>query len=171
VRSATFLILLGIFLKSRRKLEESTEGALPSLRIACDSAEEYASKNKIEIAFAHLFFQKNVCYFVKAGDGVKIIILEPPKAAELTFADGSGPIKVDQIYLVATEKLLAVFDSSVFTSGDTSDFEGVIDGLATEISANDAQSEMAAAFVLVRSESEEHISLSQRRQYPITDCP
>src|SRR3989344_4731181 len=99
------------------------------------------------------------CVLIKNGQDVDIQILlkdifEPPKSLEITFEEGSGPIKIGQIYLISTEKFLSIFDGSVFLNeAQELDIEEIIDGLATEISARKDQEEIGAAFVLIKDEA------------------
>src|SRR3990172_906111 len=52
---------------------------------------------------------KDVCYIARHDQNFKIFVFEPPKSLEITFEEGSGPIKIGQIYLISTEKFLSIF--------------------------------------------------------------
>jgi len=149
-------VLRDIFELSTKKLESANleEGILGAVRLAEEATKEYVSGD-LKIHFAQLFFYKDVCYITRNGEKIKILVFDPPKQAEISFESGSGPIKMGQIYLVATEKFLSLFDVGVFTKEAQIDLEEIIDGLATEVSSEDDQSQIGAGFVLVKSEEEE----------------
>src|SRR3989344_2584134 len=159
------ILLKDIFELSTKKLEDAQGQILQSLESARDACREHilerqtsepkASEDlqKPQVSFVLLFFYKEACYIARHDQNIKIFVFEPPKSLELTFENGSGPINPGQIYLLATEKFLSIFDSSVFSKETKElDIEEIIDGLATEISARQDQEEIGAAFVLVKDE-------------------
>ena len=158
-------LLKDIFELSGKKLEDAQDRILESLEFARDAcrgqildgqtSEPKASEDsqKPQVSFVLLFFYKEACYIARHDQNIKIFVFEPPKSLELTFEEGSGPISTGQIYLLATEKFLSIFDSSVFSKETKElDIEEIIDGLATEISARKDQEEIGAAFILVKDE-------------------
>ena len=159
------IILKDIFELSTKKLEDAKDRILESLESARDACrnqilERQNSESKTnedlqkpQVSFALLFFYKEACYIARHDQNIKIFVFEPPKSLELTFENGSGPINPGQIYLLATEKFLSIFDSSVFSKEtEELDIEEIIDGLATEISAHKDQAEIGAVFILVKDE-------------------
>jgi len=160
------ILLKDIFELSSKKLEDAQDRILESVESARDACRQHlperqtsepqASQDlqKPQVSFALLFFYKDVCYIARHDQNFKIFVFEPPKSLEITFEEGSGPIKIGQIYLISTEKFLSIFDGSVFLNeAQELDIEEIIDGLATEISARKDQEEIGAAFVLIKDEA------------------
>jgi len=146
------VVLRDIFELITTKLEGAEGSILAAVCKVSEAMQELVLGRKLEVSFIDTFFYENVCYIAKFGDGVRILVFEPPRFSEIKFEAGSGPIAAGQIYLIATDAFLSIFDSSVLTDNQNIDLEGIIDGLATKISVEDNQSETGAAFVYVRGE-------------------
>lgn len=131
------------------KLEGVEDLLLENLVRVRDISMEFVEGRKLVVNFVYLFFWQDVCYVVRAGERVRVRVFDDDKSVELSFESGSGPVRAGQLYLLATEKFLADFDTSVLGQGEQIDFADVIDGLATEISAKKDQGEIAAVFVKV----------------------
>ena len=146
-------LLRDIFELSTKKLENSQGGSLKAVKVAHDACRQYAQDNQknLKVSFVLAFFYESACYIARHADKIKIFVFEPPKSIEIKFEEGSGPLKPGQIYLIATEKFLPIFDSSIFSDNQEVDLQEIIDGLATEISARDDQSEIGAAMVMVKN--------------------
>lgn len=137
------------------KLEGMEDSILENMEMARHISGEFVAGRQLVVSFVHAFFYEDVCYVVRANDKVKVQVFDWSKSAQLSFESGSGPVGAGQIYLLATEKFLSIFDTAVLGQGDEVDLVEVIDGLATEISAEKDQSEIGAVFVQVRGESRE----------------
>lgn len=144
-----------IFELVTNKLEGVQGSLLEAVKRLGAATLNLASDAKLNTNFIYTFFCKGACYVGRHGAGVKLLVFEPPKSAEITFESGSGPVKPGQVYLLATEKFLSFFDIDGLTEPDSVDFAEVIDGLATEISDMEDQSEIGAAFVVTGKETEE----------------
>lgn len=182
-------LLRDIFELSTKKLETAQSASLSAVEIARDSSRGYIldrqatqssqadSQDMLEISFVLAFFYKDACYLTRYGTNIKIFVFEKDQSAEITFEQGSGPIRPGQLYLIATEKFLSLFDGQVFAKGEESfDLEEIIDGLATEISAHKDQEEIGAAFVLVKEEgttegTEETEKAKSPKQEQVMDEP
>lgn len=140
-------VLPDIFEITQKKLEESNEGILEALKSAIASSRRY--NPGLEINFVHTFFFEDVCYISRLGDKVKLFVFHPPKSVEISFEFGSGPVSGGQMYLLATDAFLSIFDTSVFAQEAEVDFEEIIDGAATEIAGEENQAEIGAGFVQV----------------------
>lgn len=130
-------------------LEAVKRVSAATLNLVSGSPRGEAGK-KLEINFVYTLFYKGVCYIGRHGEGVKLLVFEPPNSIEITFESGSGPVRPGQVYLLATEKFLSFFDTGGLKEGtesDSVDFADIIDGLATEISDMEDQSEIGAAFI------------------------
>lgn len=141
------VLLSDIFEIASRKLEGTQDGILGSVEASREATLDYLEAHKTEGAFAHVVFYKDAAYVVKS-DKVGILVSKPPKISELDFESGSGPVEEGQIYLLATEKFLESFAPESFLK-EQADIEEVVDELATEISAKDDSSRIAAAIVVV----------------------
>lgn len=137
-----------IFELTCERLEESEGSVLEILKNAREKSESYVQSLNIEVSFVNVAFYKNACYLVRLGDKVKVEVFEADKSHQLKIQDGSGPVRNKQIYIFGTEKFFSTFDVDSLSGveGDIN-LEEIIDGLATEISAVDKQSEIAAAIV------------------------
>src|SRR3990167_3503937 len=144
-----------VFELSIQKIEDGaiTEGMLAILSNAALKVVQFLEQEKVEASFAHALFYKEAVYFARHGEGVKLLVFEPESSQEIKFQKGSGRVKDSQLFLIATEKFLSIFDTAPLKSLADIDLEDIIDGLATDISAEEDQSEIAAAFVLVASEN------------------
>lgn len=136
-----------IFELSTAKLEGAKGSLLEAVKGISAATLNLVSGSKLQADFVYTLFYKNVCYIGRHGEGVKLLVFEPPKSTEITFESGSGPVAPGQVYLLATEKFLSFFDTGGLIESDSIDFAEVIDGLATEISDREDQSEIGAAFV------------------------
>ncbi|MBI2598861.1 hypothetical protein HYW40_01435 [Candidatus Curtissbacteria bacterium] len=138
-----------LFLK---KLETGEEGALELLESGQKATDAYLEGQSLEASFVFAFFFKDVCYIVRRGDLVKILVFDPPKSSEITFESGSGPARGGQLYLIATEKFLENFDKGGFLKKVDVDLRELVDGLATDISASGQQARLGAVFVYTKEE-------------------
>lgn len=131
------------------------EGPLDILRAGSIAAGNYVSSKHLKVSFVNVLFYEEACYFSREGDSVKFFVFRAPKKVEISFKDGSGPVREGQIYLLATNAFLKVFDIDELASEAGVDLEGVIDGISTDISEEKNKAEIAAAFVEVKSPEEE----------------
>lgn len=143
------------------KLEGYENGVLAALVHVRDLSVNFIADRKVSVDFAYLVFYKDVCYIVRLGDGVKVQVFDPPKSGEVKFSEGSGPVEPGQIYVIATDRFLTLFDTAVFAQEAEIEFREIIDGLATEISAESEQSQIGAAFVQISEEAEKPFDLAQ----------
>src|SRR4030043_1626905 len=147
-------VLGEIFELSTKKIEEAEkeDGFLKSLISARDATCDYLSAKNADLNFAYLLFYRDVCYIVRFGEKVRLLVFDSPKEEEIIIKEGSGPVKAGQIFLVATEKFLSLFDTSVFKKEAEIDLEEIIDKLACDISQEKDQNEIAAAFILAKKD-------------------
>lgn len=139
-----------IFELATNKLEGAQGSLLAAVKRVSAATLNLASGSKLEINFVYVLFYKGVCYVGRYGEGVKLLVFEPPNSIEITFESGSGPVRRGQVYLLATEKFLSFFDTDGLEEGaesDSVDFAEIVDGLATEISNMEDQSRIGAAFL------------------------
>src|SRR3990167_10050322 len=148
-------LLSEVFELSISKIEEGNinEGALAILSNAALKVTQFLEQENVKASFAHTLFYKDAVYIARHGDSVKLLVFEPESSQEIKFQEGSGRAKDNQLFLIATEKFMSIFDIAPLKLLSDIDLEDIIDGLATDISAEEDQSEIAAAFVLVASES------------------
>src|SRR3990167_5117831 len=143
-----------VFELSIQKIEDGaiTEGMLAILSNAALKVVQFLEQEKVKASFAHTLFYKDAVYIARHGEGVKLLVFEPESSQEIKFQKGSGRVKDMQLFLIATEKFLSIFDTAPLKSLEAIDLEDIIDGLATDISAEEDQSEIAAAFILAISQ-------------------
>lgn len=139
-------IIRDIFEIFEQKLDGASDSVLEILKEATGKSERYLDGQGVEVSFLSLFFYRDVCYVARHGQKVKLVVFEGSKKAEIGFETGSGPVVGGQMYLIATEKFLELFDDYTFKKEDIGLSE-IIDGLATEISAQGEQAEIGAVFV------------------------
>lgn len=176
--------LTDIFEVAVKKLEEADSGSavqnrrfLDVLKNAVVWSIDYAAGREVEASFVFAFFLDDVCYIAKAGEDVSLYIFEGKKFVQITFEDGSGPLRPGQIYLMATQSFLNTYDVGNLAQETEIDLEGIIDGLATEISAMEKQSEIGAVFAAPKAdyvgESEQVAEIKQASELdenqPISD--
>ena len=144
-----------VFELSIQKIEEGaiTEGMLVILSNAALKVVQFLEQEKVKASFAHALFYKDAVYIARHGEGVKLLVFEPESSQEIKFQKGSGRVKNNQLFLIATERFLSIFDTAPLKSLSEIDLEDIIDGLATDISAEEDQSEIAAAFVLATAKT------------------
>lgn len=130
-----------------KRLEEMNEGVLDALRIARDAVGEYLNNRDFELNWATVVFYSDAVYFARSDKKIKIFVYSKEGSGEITFDDGSGLVKPGQVYALFTEKFQSHFNQSSFEAQQL-DFEGTLDGIATEISSQDKQGELGAVFVL-----------------------
>ncbi|MCR4324726.1 MAG: hypothetical protein NUV69_03485 [Candidatus Curtissbacteria bacterium] len=147
-------VLSDVFDLSVKKLEEGEDGVLSALKQTSANVRSYLAGKDLELHFATVVFYQGAAYICRFGESVKVFVFSPPKSSELTFEVGSGRVGSGQIYLLATEAFLSLFDTSVFAKEAEVDFEEIIDGLATEISAEADQSKVGAAFAQIRGDKQ-----------------
>src|SRR3990167_3028974 len=148
-------LLSEVFELSIQKIEEGNldEGMLAILSNASLKVTQFLKQENVKASFAHTLFYKDAVYIARHGESVKLLVFEVESSQEIKFQEGSGRVKDSQLFLIATEKFLSIFDTAPLKSLSDIDLEDIIDGLATDISAEEDQSEIAAAFVLVASEN------------------
>ena len=139
--------LLSLVSEKLEGLEDSVLSGLVHIR---DLSGEFLKGRKISVDFAYVFFWQGAAYIVRRGQKVGVQVFDPPKSSEIKFSEGSGPVAGGQIYVIATEKFFSLFDTAVFREEAEIEFGEIIDGLATEISAESLQSEIGAVFVQVK---------------------
>src|SRR3989344_454365 len=146
-------LLSEVFELSIQKIEEGAiaEGVLAILSNSALKVVQFLEQEKVKASFAHTLFYKDAVYIARHGEGVKLLVFEPESLQEIKFQKGSGRVKDNQLFLIATEKFLSIFDTAPLRALENIDLEDIIDGLATDISAEEDQSEIAAAFVLATS--------------------
>src|SRR3989344_1615388 len=147
-------LLSEVFELSIQKIEEGNmdEGVLSILSNAALKVVQFLEQEKVEASFLHSLFYKDALYIARHGESVKLMVFEPEGSQEIKFQEGSGRVKDNQLFLAATEKFLSIFDTAPLKSLEAIDLEDIIDGLATDISAEEDQSEIAAAFILAISQ-------------------
>lgn len=145
-------LLREIFDIANKKLESAETGSLNVLRSCVAASVEFVSSKNLEASFCFTLFYKNASYIFRSGDKIKVWAYLNSTSQELTFEHGSGHLNLGQIILLATEKFLSSFDVDVALREKDVDLDELVDGLATEISAKEDQSEIAAAIVLVKGE-------------------
>ncbi|MBI2326965.1 hypothetical protein HYU92_01490 [Candidatus Curtissbacteria bacterium] len=137
-----------------KKIESSGTSVLEAVRLSTSAAWEYLSDRNLEVNFALVFFWDDACYISRFGSLAKILIFDSlisggkQVSEEIKFDSGSGPTKLGQIYLVATEPFLTIFDKSLLSHD--ADLGELIDGVATEISAKKDKFGVAAALVRIK---------------------
>lgn len=137
-----------------KRLEEADGNRiLENIKVAKTECEDYAKGGGVQVSYATCFFYKKAVYFSKFGNSVKIFAYNAPDALEIKFSDGSGSFSPGQLFVLGTSKFFDTFDTSVFSQSTDIELEELIDGLATDISAQDDQAEIGALFVQVKGES------------------
>ncbi len=144
--------LRDIFEISAQKLENGDGKPLTVLKEACESCKAYIEQRSLEVSFVNALIYKNAFYCGRYKENVHIWVFEGSNSSELKFEYGSGLLMPAQIFLIGTEKFFSTFDTAVLSDGAPLDLEGIIDGLATEISANVAQSEIGVSIVYVKDQ-------------------
>lgn len=149
-------VISDLFEIATKKLEDCDPayGLLEPLILAREATGDYLAQIDATCDFVYLFFYQNICYIVRFGEEVKIFLKKDSGACEISFDEGSGYLKEGQIFLVATAQFLNSFPQKDFLAREQIG-EELIDELATEISANDAKSKMAAIFGFVHEDLEE----------------
>lgn len=143
-----------IFELAVKRLEDSSENILEALRAALESGQEYGEGKGLELNFIHCFFYKDACYVCRLGDKISLLTFRGADAGHVDIKIGSGPISDGQIYLIATNKFLDIFDTKILTENNNPDLGEVIDGLATAISDYEDQSEIGAVFIGAKEQAE-----------------
>src|SRR3990167_1225405 len=158
-------LLAEVFELSIQKIEEGNidEGVFSILSNAALKAAQFLKQEKVETSFLHTLFYKDAIYIARHGERVKLLVFEPAGSQEIKFQEGSGRVKDSQLFLISTEKFLSIFDTAPLKALEDIDLDDIIDGLATDISAEEDQSEIAAAFILTTSGSSVD---SPRGQFP-----
>ena len=131
---------------AERNLEGAEGSVLDVLKETLEGLKKYLEEQGVQASFLITFFYKNVCYIARHGDRVKLMVYENSSKSEIDIEAGSGPVAPGQTYLIATGKFLELFDESTYLKEDL-ELSEIIDGLATEISANADQAEIGAVFV------------------------
>src|SRR3989344_7451291 len=105
---------LTIFIKDifeiiTKKAEGVEAGILEALKVSHDACRGYIETRNLDVSFVNALFYKGACYITRYKDRVKVWVYEPEKSEEIGFEYGSGPLKANQVYLVATEKFVDTF--------------------------------------------------------------
>lgn len=145
------------FESDARKLAEKENGLLSMVSEVGDAGLGRFEQANVNASFAVAFFYKDAVYIARHGEKIKISIFRAPKSFNVGFDLGSGKLVGGDLVLISTGKFIETFDSGVFASGGEVDFEDIIDGLATDISALEEQSEVGAVFVQVKGEKVKEI--------------
>ncbi len=146
--------LRDIFELSAEKLENGDGKPLEVLKEAGEACRSYIEQRNLNVSFVNALVYKNAFYFGRYKEDVRIWVFAGKNSSELKFEYGSGLLNPTQIFLIGTQKFFLTFDTSVLSGGAALDLEGIIDGLATEISAEESQSEIGVAIVYVKNEGE-----------------
>lgn len=136
------------------KIEGTEEIIGDRILEALTAAKSYVLEQGLEASFATCFFYQKACFIVRLGDKVKVWTYKAGKSKELGFEYGSGPSAPGQFFVLGTEKFFTTFDTSALLTGDGLDLEEIIDGLATDISSDEKQSEIGVAFVKIGADDE-----------------
>jgi len=144
--------LRDIFEISTQKLEDGNGKPLEVLKEAGEACRSYIEQRSLDVSFVNALVYKSAFYVGRYKSGVRVWVFAKHKSLELTFDYGSGLLAPSQIFLIGTEKFFSTFDTAVLAGDSTVDLEGIIDGLATEISADSAQSEIGVAIICVKGE-------------------
>lgn len=147
-------IIHGLFEIFAGKLEGSERNIGDCLLEALGAGKNYILEQGLEVSFTICFFYQNACFVVRFGNKVKVWTYKDGKSGELVFDFGSGPYVAGQIFTLGTEKFFDTFDTLALLTGEELDLEDVIDGLATDISSSEKQSELGVAFVKIGDEVE-----------------
>ncbi len=136
-----------------KKIEEAEgNNILENLKAAKVECQDFAKGREVEASFATCFFYKNAVFFLRSGSSVKIFVYSAPDEMEIKFEEGSGPFVAGQLFVLGSSKFFDTFDTSIFSQSRDIDLEDVIDGLATDISAQEDQAEIGALFVQVKGD-------------------
>jgi len=167
-------LLSEVFELSVQKIEEGNldEGILAILSNAALKVTQFLEQEKVKASFTHTLFYKDAVYIARHGESVKLLVFEPESSQEIKFQEGSGRVKDVQLFLIATEKFLSIFDTAPLKSLSEIDLEDIIDGLATDISAEEDQSQIAAAFILATGKDSgegPEQSLPNKPQYDLNE--
>lgn len=141
-----------IFDIANKKLEGAGAGSLKVLQEAGEASKSLIETHNLKSSFAQVLFYKNASYFFRSGDKVKIFVYRGDEAQEISFEHGSGHIKDKQVFVLGTDKFFSNFKIDSYLSESDVNIEEVVDGLATEVSAKDDQSEIGAALVSIRED-------------------
>ncbi len=142
-------ILHELFELFTKKFEGAEGGVLARLKIARDAVGLHIEEIGIGGGFTSALFYKSAGFIVRYKDWVRTFVYKAPDSAELKFESGSGHADVGQLFVFGTEKFYSTFDAGVFSREENIDFEEMIDGLATDISAEADQSQIGAVFVSI----------------------
>lgn len=147
--SANVDALRDFFEIAQKKLEGAEGGILKALVATLEPTK--SAYGGLDVSLVHAFFVEDVCYIVRLGTEVGVWLFDPPNSAQITFESGSGPVSAGQLYLIATEAFLSIFDTSPLAEAEEVDLREVIDGVATEIAGEENQSEVGAVFIKVKN--------------------
>lgn len=136
------------------KLEGAEDNVGEIFQGALDEARKFAEENKLNGNFAICAFFGGACYVARLGDKVKIHTFKGHKGQELKLDFGSGPYSQGQVFVIGSDKFFSTFDTNVLGATEQIDIADIVDGLATEISSDNAQSEIGVVFVKIGNESE-----------------
>lgn len=148
-------ILHDLFDHFCKKFESSDDGILARLDSAKVALGEHVKSLDLEGSFGVCLFFRDAAYIVRIGNDVRVHVFRAPNSYEIKFESGSGHALDGELFLVGTSKFFSTFDVGIFAKEGLIDFEGIIDGLATDISAEGAQSQIGAAFVQIEAVGEE----------------
>src|SRR3989344_7408553 len=161
-------LLSEVFELSIQKIEEGNldEGMLAILSNASLKVTQFLKQENVKASFAHTLFYKDAVYIARHGESIKLLVFEVESSQEIKFQEGSGRVKESQLFLIATEKFLSIFDTAPLKTLSEIDLEDIIDGLATDILAEEDQSEIAAASVLATSKDPAEIEGQSKPNKP-----
>ncbi len=143
------IVLHELFDLFANKFEQGQESILARMEVACETVKSRVEELGYEGSFVVCLYFKVACYVARYKNKVKIFVYRAPNSSEIKFASGSGKLIGGEIFVLGTEKFFSTFNVDIFTQEGEVDLEGIIDGLATDISADAQQSQIAAAFVKV----------------------
>lgn len=142
-----------LFQITAKRIEEAGgNNVLENLKVAKVECGDFSRGSGIEASYAVCFFYKEAVYFSRSGNLVKIFAYHAPDAVEIKFEDGSGSFSAGQLFILGSFKFFDTFDTAVFSQSRDIDLEDLIDGLATDISAQEDQAEIGALFVQVNED-------------------
>jgi len=150
-------VLHEAFVRDSKKIESRQEDILTELVALRATGVSRFEQMGLTSDFVIVVFYRDAVYVARHGDKVLVNIFRPPKSFEVKFSEGSGIVRGGDLVLVSTAKFVETFNSDVFASDRNLVFADAIDGLATDISVLEAQSEVGAIFVQVKGAGGETI--------------
>lgn len=146
-----------------KEMGKEEEGVLERMGRIGEAVSKYSPDGKVEVDYQLAFFYKGVCYLDRRGEKVQVVVFSDGAVRELSIRNGSGPVASGQVYLIATKTCLELFDFSVLNDEET-DLSEVIDGMATELSAQKQTGDIGAVFVRVAPEDSSTDSVEDAKE-------